>query len=123
MSVRGVRGATTCLDNSKESITIETKQLLQAIFDQNSFEIEDICSILFSITDDLDALFPGWVARVVMGLDTVPIQDVQHFSVVGDLQRCIRVLIHVNTDVKQKDIRHVYSNDAKKLRPDLQNGE
>ncbi len=123
MSVRGVRGATTCKNNSKESITVSTRELLQAIFDHNSFEIDDICSILFSITGDLDALFPGWVARVDMGLSSVPVQDVQHFKVNGDLQRCIRVLMHVNTEIKQKDIKHVYLNDAKKLRPDLLDGE
>lgn len=119
MPVRGLRGATTCLENTKTSIKEATKELLETIFVRNSFEIEDICSIIFTVTDDLNAVFPGWVARAVMGLKSVAIQDVQHMRVPSDLSRCIRVLIHVNTEQAQRDIQHVYLNGAKQLRPDI----
>ncbi|MFT6834878.1 MAG: chorismate mutase [Francisellaceae bacterium] len=121
MSVRGVRGATTCRSNTKEDITIATQELVENIFTRNSFEIDDVCSIIFSVTSDLDAIFPGWVARVVMGLTTVPIQDVQQMKVTTDLPMCVRILIHVNTNMFQSEINHVYLNEAKQLRPDLTN--
>ena len=121
MNVRGVRGATTCESNTKECIVKATQAMLEEIFERNTFEINDICSILFSVTNDLDAIFPGWVARVVMGLASVPIQDVQQMYVAADLEKCIRVLIHVNSNLSQYEIEHVYLNEAKILRPDLVN--
>lgn len=119
MYVRGVRGATTCKSNTKEDITIATQELVEKIFQCNSFEVDDVCSIIFSVTSDLDAVFPGWVARVVVGLTTVPIQDVQQMKVTTDLDRCVRILMHVNTNKHQSEINHVYLNGAKQLRPDL----
>ena len=40
-------------------------------------------------------------------------------TIPGSLGRCIRVLVHWNTDLPQDAIQHVYIRDAVKLRPDL----
>ena len=40
-------------------------------------------------------------------------------NVPDSLQRCIRILVHWNTDKSQEEIHHVYIKDAVKLRPDL----
>jgi len=40
-------------------------------------------------------------------------------GVPGGLERCIRVLVHVNTSVPQNAIQHVYLEGATVLRPDL----
>jgi chorismate mutase len=39
------------------------------------------------------------------------------------LPRCIRALLHVNTEKAQRDIVHVYLREAKKLRPDMQSAQ
>jgi chorismate mutase len=40
-------------------------------------------------------------------------------TIPGALPRCIRVLVHWNTDKPQNSIEHIYIRDAVKLRPDL----
>ena len=42
-------------------------------------------------------------------------------DVPGAMPLCIRILMHVNSEIAQKDIKHIYQNEAVKLRPDLQN--
>jgi chorismate mutase len=32
---------------------------------------------------------------------------------------CIRILMHANTSIVQKEVHHIYQNEAIKLRPDL----
>jgi chorismate mutase len=39
-------------------------------------------------------------------------------DVPGSLRRCIRVLLHWNTDMPQNEITHVYIKEATALRPD-----
>lgn len=79
----------------------------------------DIISVIFSVTQDLDALFPALSARRRPGWDRVPLLDVQHMQVANSLERCIRVLIHFNTSLSQNDLRPVYLRQAAQLRPDL----
>ena len=40
-------------------------------------------------------------------------------DVPAGLPRCIRVMLHVNTDKRQDEIVHVYLDGAQVLRPDL----
>lgn len=37
----------------------------------------------------------------------------------GSLPLCIRLMVTVNTDKSQREMRHVYLNEASQLRPDL----
>jgi len=55
---------------------------------------------------------PGW--------ELVPLMHSREIPVPGSLPRCIRLMVLVNTEKEQKDIIHVYMNEAKCLRPDLQ---
>ena len=71
MYLRGVRGATVSIDNTKEAIIESTKELLTTIINQNNIKIEDISSIFFSVTKDLDAEFPAVAARQ-LGLSNTP---------------------------------------------------
>jgi chorismate mutase len=75
-------------------------------------------SAIFSLTRDLDAEFPALAARQLGWLD-VPLLCTYEVDVPGSLRRCVRVLIHWNTDKPQPEIRHVYIKEAERLRPDL----
>jgi chorismate mutase len=115
---RGVRGATTVEENSKESILKATRQLLALMIRRNEIRSEDICSAIFTLTKDLNAEFPALAARQ-MGWLEVPLLCGYELEVPGSLPRCVRILVHWNTTVPQNAIHHVYIHDAMSLRPDL----
>ncbi len=117
MYLRGIRGAISVAENTKEAITAETTELLQAVIKTNKIKTEDIASIFFSVTTDLDAEFPAAAARK-MGYTDVPLLCLTEIPVPGSLPSCLRVLVHVNTEKSQKEMRHIYLKEAIKLRPD-----
>ncbi len=115
---RGVRGATTVQADDREQILNATRQLLALIIRRNDIESTDVASVLFTVTKDLSAEFPAHAARQLGWLE-VPLLCAYELSVPDSLPRCIRVLLHWNTELPQSEIQHVYLHDAKKLRPDL----
>ncbi|WP_207223284.1 chorismate mutase [Leptolyngbya iicbica] len=117
--IQGIRGAITVSQNSAEAIADATHELLDAIESQNRLSPEYLISVTFSVTQDLDALFPAAAARQRPGWDVVPLLDVQHMHVVGSLPRCIRVLMHTQVPVLHEQVSHVYLREARNLRPDL----
>jgi chorismate mutase len=118
MLCRGVRGATTADANSREEILTATRQLLALMIRLNGIEPYDVGSAIFSLTRDLDAEFPALAARQLGWLD-VPLLCTYEVDVPGSLRKCVRILVHWNTDKPQTEIRHVYIKDAVRLRPDL----
>lgn len=116
--VRGIRGAITVERNSSEEILAATGELLDAVIKANDINAEDIASIIFTVTADLDACFPAKAARD-KGFKYVPLLGALEISVPGSLARCVRILVHVNTDKSQRDIRHIYLKEAVRLREDL----
>ena len=118
MLVRGVRGAITVNSNTKEEIIKITKELLIALRRENNFKIEDIVSVFFSATSDLNAAFPARAARE-LGWDKVPLFDMQEIEVPKSLPKCIRILIQINCQKSQTEIKHCYLRGAKILRKDL----
>ena len=119
MPIRGIRGATTVTADEPELILQATRELLEEILAENEgMRPEDVASALFTVTDDLASTFPAQAARQ-MGWGLVPMLCAREIPVPGSLRRVIRVLVHWNTEVSQKEITHVYLRDAVKLRPDL----
>lgn len=118
MLVRGIRGAITVDSNTKEEIIKRTKKLLTTLKRENGFKIEDIVSIFFSVTFDLNAAFPAQAARE-LDWKRVPLFDMQEIDVPGSLPRCIRILIQINCSKSQQGIKHCYLRGAKILRKDL----
>jgi len=114
---RGIRGATTCDENTREAILEATRDLLQRIIAANGVRPEDIASAIFSTTPDLTAEFPAVAARELGWLDTA-LLCTHEMTVPGSLSRCIRVLIHWNTTRRADEIVHVYIRGAHTLRPD-----
>lgn len=119
MLVRGIRGATTVSNNDEAEILEATLELLQRIVQENQLDPEMICSLFITVTNDLDAAFPAKVIRDMPGWERVPLMCSLEIPVPGSLPHCIRFMVLVNTEKAQKDIVHVYLNDAERLRPDL----
>jgi len=117
MPCRGVRGATTAENNNAEDILQATRQLLALMIRQNGIEQEDVCSVIFSTTTDLDAEFPALAARQLGWFDAA-LMCVNELDVPGSLRRCIRVLLHWNTEKPADEIVHIYIKGAAHLRPD-----
>lgn len=113
-----IRGAITVETNTKEDILLNTRQLLKEMIETNEIGIEDIVSILFSATKDLDAAYPAVAARE-LGIIDASLMCVQEMYVKDSLPMCIRVQLCIETEKKQKDMNFVYLKDAVVLRPDI----
>ena len=120
MPCRGVRGATTAEANTSEEILKATRQLLALMIRQNGIDEDDVASAIFTTTDDLDAEFPALAARQ-LGWLNVAMMCVHELDVPGSLRRCIRILLHWNTEKSADEIVHVYIKEAAHLRPDRSN--
>jgi chorismate mutase len=119
MSLRGIRGAITVSSDHPDEILAATCELLTAIQKANpSLCPEDLASAIFTLTEDLCSTFPAKAARQ-LGWENVPLMCMQEIPVPDGLARCIRVLLHWNSDLPQSSVRHVYLKEAVRLRPDL----
>lgn len=117
-AVRGIRGATTVTEDTAAAILEATGELVRDIVSANALRPEMVASALFTVTPDLHAEFPAAAARR-MGWTLVPLLNFTEIGVPGRLERCIRVLVHVNTERSQSEMVHVYLREAVALRPDL----
>ena len=119
MPVRGIRGAIDVDSDQPDEILSATRELLEAILLANpSLKTTDLASVLFTVTEDLHSVFPAQAARQ-SGWGDVPLMCGLEIPVPGSLPRCIRVLLHWNTELLQAEVRHVYLRGARALRPDL----
>jgi len=117
MRVRGARGATTAEANTSGAILEATLELLTAMVTFNQIKAEEVASVTFTATPDLDAEYPARAAGA-MGWDSVALLGAQEMAKPDGLPRCIRVLVHWNTEIPQEGVRHVYLRGARALRPD-----
>ncbi len=100
-----------------------TRELLGEMLTANQLvDFDEIVSIIFTTTPDLTATFPAEAARE-LGMNLVPLLCASEIDVPGRLARCVRVLIHVNTDKGPSEMVHVYLREAKSLRPDMQSAQ
>jgi chorismate mutase len=116
--VRAVRGATTVDADTPEAIKERVVALLEQVLEQNGLSEDDIISILFTATEDIVSTFPATAARS-MGLGAVPLICARELAITGSVPRCIRVMLHVETERPRTEIHHVYLEGAKGLRDDL----
>ena len=115
MWCRGIRGATTVEDNTREDILAATEELLQKMIEANDLQAEDIAYAYFTTTPDLNAEFPAVAARQ-LGWTNVALLCGHEMNVVGSLSKCLRVLVLVNTEKSADEIVHVYIKGAENLR-------
>ncbi|MFC4808498.1 chorismate mutase [Paenibacillus sp. GCM10023250] len=119
MRVRGIRGAITVNVNEEQPILKATAELLNGIVNANAIEPGEIASVFVTVTGDLDATFPARAIRAMDGWELVPLMCALEVPVQGSLEKCIRLMVLVNTERTQEQIEHVYLGGAKALRPDL----
>ncbi len=112
-----LRGATTSDHNSVESITLAVEELLSELVSRNNLIPDQIISVTFSVTTDLDACFPASIARRKSGWENIALLDCQQMIVKGDLPKCIRLLAYVSLPNEQPP-QNPYLNKARNLRPD-----
>ncbi len=115
--LQGLRGATTCRENSIKEIEFAVSELISELITRNNLTPEQIVSITFSVTADLNACFPASIARRQPGWENVALIDCQQMKVEGDLNNCIRMLALAWLGPNQTP-RHPYLGKARILRPD-----
>ena len=113
--VRAIRGATTSDNNTKEDIVEATRQMLVSLVEANDLRKEDVISAFFTTTKDLNTQFPAVAARKI-GWTEVALMCSHEMFVPDAQEKCIRVMVHVNTDKSPQDINNVYLKDAVNLR-------
>lgn len=118
--VRAIRGATTVEANTVEAMREAIRELLQEIETRNQLKPDDIVSVIFTATPDLDVIFPAAIARENPKWENIPLLDIQQMVVKGSLEKCVRVLIYINSNKPQEEIYHPYLRKAHNLRPDWQ---
>lgn len=118
LALRAIRGAITVPRNERASILQATGELLGTIMGANELAAGDVVSAIFTMTGDLDAVFPAEAARDI-GWNQVPLLCCREIDVPGSLPGCIRVMVHVLTARDRDRIQHVYLREATRLRPDL----
>lgn len=121
MRVLAIRGATTVQNNCSEEILKETTILMQKIIKDNNLNIDDIISIIFTMTKDLDAVYPSVAVRDLLNIRDTPLLNFEEKYIQGSLEKCVRVMININSNECKNKVKHVYLNEAKKLRPDIVN--
>ncbi len=116
--MKGLRGATTIAANTESEIKEAVLELWDTIIQYNDFKNEDIVSLIFTCTEDIDAAYPGKYVRLERGVDSSSIIHFNEMKVVGSLKLCIRILLQLDVD-KNTKLVPVYLRGAKVLRPDL----
>ena len=115
---RGVRGAIPVRANTPAAILLAADRLLRLLIEKNGIHPDDVASVIFSTTTDINAEYPAIAARK-LGWRDVALMCSHEMDVPHGLNACLRILIHWNTDKSPKDIVHVYVEEAQSLRPDM----
>jgi chorismate mutase len=117
LRLRAIRGA-VCVERDEPELIYEaTRTLLTEIVQRNAVPLDAIISVIFTVTPDLVSAFPAMAARSMGWLD-VPLLCTMEIPVPGALGKCIRVLVHAESERSRTQIRHVYLGEAQTLRPD-----
>lgn len=118
---RGVRGATTVKENTETALLQATVEVVKEMVKENEIKAEQVSHVFFSVTDDLNAAFPAKAVRELEGWQHVPVMCMQEIPVPNSLPMCIRVMLVADIQTNQQDVKHIFKNNAIKLRPDLSN--
>ena len=118
MRVRAARGAIVVASDDQETLLEASQRLLSSLLERNTVALEDLISVLYTVTEDLRSAFPPEAARR-MGLGRVPLLCAREIPVAGAMPAVVRVLAHVHSDKSLEDVVHVYLDGAETLRDDL----
>jgi chorismate mutase len=118
MPVRALRGATTIEADTEADVRARVAALVQELFARNELATDDVVSVVVTATNDIHSFHPATAVRAC-GLSEVPILGAQEIDVTGSLARCIRMMLHIETERPRTDMVHVFLEGAVVLRPDL----
>jgi chorismate mutase len=118
MSIRAIRGAIQVGENTAEAIAAGTKELLSEILRANEIVVDQVISVLLTATPDLNAAFPAAAAREV-GFEATPLLCAVEIDVPGALNKVVRAMVTVESELKASEISHIYLAGAKALRRDI----
>lgn len=121
MKVLAIRGATTVSSNTKEKILKESSILIKEIIDKNQLCTDDIISMCFTMTRDLDKVYPAVAVREILNITDIPLLNFEEKYIEGSLEKCIRVMVYINSDKNKQDVKHIYLNKSEVLRQDIVN--
>src|SRR5699024_12773971 len=116
---RGFRGATTVQYNDTNEILTATEKLLRNSIEKNAIQPEDISHIFFSVTADLDACFPAKAVRSIAGFTHVPVMCMQEIDVPNSLEKCIGMMLLIETHMVHGEEEHIFLNKGVSLSLDL----
>ncbi|HUS62250.1 MAG TPA: chorismate mutase [Acidimicrobiales bacterium] len=116
--IRGLRGATTVDADTPEQIHARVQALIAAMLDRNALSKDDLISMIFTATGDIHSMFPAAAARAA-GLGDVPLLCARELDIEGGTPLCVRILMHIASDVPRPELHHVYLEGARNLRDDL----
>jgi chorismate mutase len=116
--IRAVRGATQLEVDEREHLLERVAELVKEVLHSNDLADDDLISAIFTATPDIHAEFPAYAARL-MGMSDVPLLCAQELDIAGAMPRVIRLMAHVETDLRRDEITHVYLHGAAALRRDL----
>ncbi len=120
MYQRGIRGAITISENTEQSVTEGVIELISKIKQENNLIVEDISHVIFTYTEDIDCVYPAKVVREnFQDWKYVPMICINEMKIKNSLKKCLRILIVINTNLAQNEIKHVYLKEAERLRKDL----
>jgi chorismate mutase len=105
-------------DGGDLAIADATAEMLREMQRANGFELDDVAAAIFTLPDELADANPAAAARAI-GWGSVPLLMVLEHADDSRVPRCLRVLLLVNTSLRQTEVRHAYLRDATVLRPDL----
>lgn len=112
-----VRGAVQAEANTEEAIGRASQKLIGALMENNAIGPDEMISVLFTATPDLDADFPATATREI-GLSSVPLICAREIPVPGKMERVIRVLVHFNAPEGHRTVP-TYIDGTEELRDDL----
>jgi chorismate mutase len=118
MAVRALRGAIQIDANERDAIIEGTLELVAEVMERNALTTDDVISVLFTATPDLDSEFPALAARK-FGFHDVPLLCATEIAVPGALPRVVRLMAHIETDQPRSALHHVYLRGARALRLDI----
>src|SRR3954453_24030239 len=118
MAVRAVRGAIQVDANERDDILKGTAELVTEVLGRNHIDPDDLISIVFTATPDLNAEFPAYAARQ-LGLTDVPLLCTTEIAVPGSMPLVLRLLANVQTSLARAEIRHVYLRGESVMSPFL----
>lgn len=113
-----IRGATTIEKDCKENISSAVKELLDELFLINKLQNNEVRLLVFSLTTDIHSYHPAKAAREC-GYDFAPLFAAIEPDIDGSLHLCIRLMVFVERDMENRNVKHVYQHGAKVLRKDI----